>query len=148
MIMEIQEVGHVNIVVSNIERSISFYRDILGLELIFEKEVCSDSFSRGVGLKNVKAKIVMLKLKGENTLIELIQYYQPVGEKITTMQPNTLPYFHVAFKVKDLHEMYQKLKEQGVIFLSEPQKLGDDVIFCYFRDPDGVILEFIEFPNS
>lgn len=145
--MFIEEICHVNIVVSDMEKSVSFYRDLLGLEVIFEKDIGSKAFSTGVGLKDVSARVVMLKAKNENTLLELFQYFVPVGKELGVNMPNAIPIGHIAFRVKEIDSQYAELAGRGVEFISPPQEIADGVKFCYFRDPDGALLELIEFPN-
>jgi catechol 2,3-dioxygenase-like lactoylglutathione lyase family enzyme len=130
------------------ERSIQFYKELLGFEIILDKEIQSVNFCKGVGLKDVKARVVMFKLNNDNTLLELFQYYQPEAPNVGMNPPHTVPLSHIALQVTDIDSHYKDLKAKNVEFISEPQKLGDDVIFCYFRDPDGALLELIEFPKK
>jgi len=146
--LTINNISHVCVIVSNMNQSISFYRDILGLTLKVDRPVKSPGFCKGVGLKDVEARVAMFALEGENTLIELFEYSRPEGENIGAKPPNTVPTSHIAFNVTDIEAHYSKLKSKGVKFISEPQKLGDDVIFCYFRGPDGELFELIEFPGA
>ena len=146
--MSIKALAHISITVENIEKSKQFYTQLLGFESIMEKEVCSESFGIAVGLKDAKAKLVMLKLPDNNTLIELFEYINPKGKKIKSNSPNTISTGHIALEVSDIQTCYNKLKTAGVKFVSEPQKLGDSVWFCYFKDYDGTLLELIQFPQS
>lgn len=145
--MVLKEITHVNVVVSDMERSKKFYSEVLGLEVIVDKEICSENFCKGVDLKNVRARVVMLKLKDENTLVELFQYYEPESKKLGHFLPNAIPASHIAFRVVGIQSDYETLKGKGAEFISEPQELSDGVWFCYFRDPDGALLELIEFPE-
>ena len=145
--MKIKEIAHVCIVVSDIERSIQFYRDLLGLELLVSKEVNSPGFSNGVGINNARAKVAMFKLQGENTLIELFEYIDPRSDYVGKKPANTVPLGHIAFGVSDIDEIYKKLLSSGVEFVSSPQEVFDGVRFCYFRDPDGAFIELIDFPE-
>lgn len=146
--MKIKEVAHVCIVVSNIERSIKFYKDLLGLELLVSKDVNSPGFSNGVGINNAKAKVALFKLHGENTLIELFEYTDPKSNYVGKKPANTVPLGHIALGVSNIDEFYKKLQSCGVEFISSPQEVFDGVRFCYFRDPDGALIELIEFPEQ
>lgn len=145
--MVIKEIAHVNIVVSEMEVSKKFYSELLGLEVVLDKEIQSTNFCKGVGLKEVKARVVMLKLKDENTLLELFQYYNPESKPLGDFLPNAVPASHIAFRVEGIQDEYKRIKQNGAQFISEPQELADGVFFCYFRDPDGALLELIEFPQ-
>ena len=143
-----EEICHVCIVVSNMERSLKFYRDTLGFSVIWDNKVKNPNFSTGVGLKDIEARVVLMQLNKENTLLELFEYQSPKGRTLGALSPNDVPATHIAFKLKGIQKRYEELKNKGVEFISEPQKLSDDVYFCYFRDPDGALLEFIEFPEN
>ncbi|MEW5820254.1 MAG: VOC family protein [Cyanobacteriota bacterium] len=145
--MSISEIAHVNIVVSNMEQSIKFYRDLLNFKIILDKEISSPELSKGVGLENVHARVTIFKLSEGNALLELFEYKNPAGKNAGINPPNTIPLNHIAFKVKKIKPYYESLKRRGVEFVSEPQTIADGVSFCYFRDPDGALLELIEFPE-
>ncbi|MGD9580134.1 MAG: VOC family protein, partial [Vampirovibrionia bacterium] len=96
---------------------------------------------------NVRVRIVFLKTKHDNLTLELFQYINPVGKNAGVNPANTIPLGHIAFKVQNIFDVYEELKSQGVNFTSEPQNIPDGVTFCYMRDPDGVLIELIEFPE-
>lgn len=142
----IKSLAHVNIAVSDMNQSIDFYCNVFGLELIFDRTVGSEAFSKGTGLgDNVQGRIAMFKTENGATLLELIEYTNPVGNTIE-ISPNTVPAGHVAFQVENLKEIYNILVQKGISFISEPQTIPDGVSFCYLKDPDGALLELIEFP--
>lgn len=145
--MLINDLCHINYVVSDMDQSLKFYKDLLGMEVTMDTEIDSPSLSKGTGLKDVKVRIVFLKTKHENLMLELFQYLNPVGENIGVKPPNTMPMGHIAFKVKDIKAHYDQLTAKGIDFMSEPQTIADGVSFCYMRDPDGALIELIEFPE-
>lgn len=145
--MLINDLCHINYVVSNMDRSLEFYRDLLGMEVTMDKEIDSPSLSRGTNLKDVKVRIAFLKTNHDNLMLELFEYKNPLGNNIGASPTNTIPLGHIAFKVKDIKAHYDELTAKGVEFMSEPQTIADGVSFCYMRDPDGALIELIEFPE-
>ena len=68
-----------------------------------------------VNLQNVKAKYAQLVIPNSETCLELIQYYNPIGEKdLKTNKANQIGFRHMALEVKNIEEIYQKLKNRGV----------------------------------
>lgn len=141
----IKGVFHTSITVSNLERSISFYRDILGLELLYTRESSGEGLSKGVGVENAHLRIAMLKA-GEDFL-ELIEYATPKCEP-RGLRPCDIGTMHVAFQVKDIEEMGRRLKEHGYAFNTPPRHIAEGPmkgwIWAYFKDPDGAQLEIVE----
>lgn len=137
-------VRHTGIVVSNLEKSLHFYRDILGLKVqrdMLEEGEFIDNIS---GLKNVKVRTIKMSAD-DNNLIELL-YYE--SHKRKPRKNNELPNIgvsHPAFTVENIDYEYKRLKEKGVKFNCPPQISPDGkakVTFCY--DPDGVSIELVE----
>jgi glyoxylase I family protein len=150
----IKSVDHINIVVSNLEKSVRFYTEILGFRIIRDAHLKGEWIERIVGLKRVEAKVVYVVANGGEPRIELLQYVSPKGELIKdNSHPNTLGLRHVAFQVDDIHTLYKKLILNNVTVFGEPVKVPSDVIkhdagqktLLYFLDPDGVVLELAEY---
>lgn len=142
---------HAGLVVTDMEISLPFYRNVLGLsvtaEMIMEGKETDKLFAR----KNARAKVVYLN-GGEDKIcppVELIQFLD------ISSAPYTGDLFargiaELCFEVKNIEAEYERLKNLGVEFLSEPQEfdfakqgMGKSKA-VYFKDPDGIILELIE----
>lgn len=143
--MGIKELCHSCVVVSNMQRSIKFYRDLLGLEVVLEKDIESPNFSKAVNIDNAEAKVCMMKTPEGNAMLELFEYKNIESETIGAKPVSTISIGHVAFSVDNIEELYIELCSKGVTFLSEPQLILDGVKFCYLRDPDGALIELIQF---
>ena len=150
----IQAVDHINIVVSDMDRSVRFYRDLLGLEVTREAHLEGDWIESIVGLKDVHADVVYLEPEGGGMRIELLRYHSPQGQALpANAQPNTVGLRHIAFRVTDIQAVCERLQKAGVELIGSPVKVpgkvvkhdAGDKVLCYFRDPDGVLLELAEY---
>lgn len=140
-------VNHTSFTVSDLDRSISFYRNLLGLELI-SLTGRDPAFSEKVtGIPGANLKIAYLQAPGHR--LELIQYLSPSGEKLDC-RTNNIGSAHLAFDVDNLPALYADLKAKGVQFKSEPLEVpagpNKGTMAVYFTDPDGITLEFLQAP--
>jgi lactoylglutathione lyase len=141
----ITKTNHTSFTVSDLERSISFYRDLLGLELISLAGRDLAFAEKVTGIPGTNLKVAYLQAPGHR--LELIQYLSPPGKKLD-LQTNNVGCAHLAFNVDDLPAMYANLKAKGVHFKSAPLEVtagpnkGAQVV--YLTDPDGITLEFIQ----
>lgn len=137
----INALEHVAISVGNMDRSLAFYRDFLGMKVIMDLNITDDRIGRVIGIPDAKCRIVHLKLG--RTILEIFCYTNPVGaNKADTMRQYDHGLIHLGFKVANFHEQIKKLKAKGVAFLGEPVEFRPGVWIVYFRGPDGEICEF------
>jgi catechol 2,3-dioxygenase-like lactoylglutathione lyase family enzyme len=141
-------VFHTGITVSDLEHAISFYRDILGLELIIgPTEVFEgDDLSAALGVRGARVKLAIMKI-GDSSL-ELHQYLSPKSEVDRAMPPNTLGFMHVAFRVENIEQKVRELEAKGIRFLSQVNVVYEGPLagwkWIYLKDPDGITLELVE----
>jgi catechol 2,3-dioxygenase-like lactoylglutathione lyase family enzyme len=135
---------HVAISVSDMERALRFYRDLLGFEVDWERERYSgELLAKVVGLPGAEARVVMLK--GYGARIELFQYITPAGEESGPKRMCDFGITHFALTVKNIHEIYGRLAGAGVAFNCPPQNLRPGVWATYMKDPEGVTIELVEY---
>jgi catechol 2,3-dioxygenase-like lactoylglutathione lyase family enzyme len=146
--MTIQRVHHTGIIVADLERSIAFYHDVLGLDFANEPSPVFDdpALGRGVGVPGAALRQVTLKA-GDHQL-ELLEYRAPPSPIDAPMPQNALGSHHVAFHVDDIDARVRELEAKGVRFLSEVNVVDEGVLagwrWVYFTDPDGITLELVE----
>jgi catechol 2,3-dioxygenase-like lactoylglutathione lyase family enzyme len=150
------KIDHVNIVVSDMDRSVEFYKR-LGLSPSMDTFISGAWIANVVGIQdeNLRARVVFMEPDSGNTRLELIQYIVPVGQQVpANSQPNTQGLRHFALVVDDIMKTYQELLQAGITFFSEPQEVtgNKDVEarigrkkLVYFLDPDGAIVELAEY---
>ena len=150
----VNAVDHINIVVSDLKRSQEFYVDVLGFKLVRRAPLSGEWIERIVGLKDVSAEVIYLVAAGGEPRLELLHYISPAGASLPlNTKANTVGLRHIAFKVTDIDQAAQKLKDAGVKLFSKPVTVPSTVIdhddgqktLVYFSDPDGVILELAQY---
>jgi catechol 2,3-dioxygenase-like lactoylglutathione lyase family enzyme len=138
-------IHHTSITVSDMERSITFYRDMLGFELIWDSQALglkfegpmADAVTQCLGTSQ---RLAFMELNGRR--IEFVEY-TPTGAVPDEIRMSDTGAMHIAFRCTDVDALYKKLVDNGVRVHCEPQQVFDMRLF-YFRDPDGVGLEAME----
>jgi catechol 2,3-dioxygenase-like lactoylglutathione lyase family enzyme len=143
--MAVRKAHHHSFTVSDMVRSIHFYRDLLGLELIQDAVRANlEPYDRIVGYSNVDLRIVMLREKGGDYIVELIEYRNPPAQ-IRELQNYYIGSSHICFLVEDIDAEYRRLSAAGVRFNSPPVaierngKLVSRAVYMF--DPDGITVE-------
>ena len=136
---------HAAISTSDLDRCVSFYKDIVGCEEAwsFEWPTGTPAADEMTGLTDSAARAIMLKL-GE-TYLEVFAFSSPPPKQRTEIRPDCdHGITHICLLVENLHGEYERMKSAGMIFHSPPlvQETGYVV---YGRDPDGNVIELIEF---
>ena len=144
-------VYHVGLTVSDLDRSVIFYRDILGLEFQGEILMVGEETDKMFHKKNCKARVAYLNgsKNMEAPPVELIQF---VDNAVNNVQSDlfTTSISELCFYTDDIDSVYKNLIENNIECLSEPQYFdftaqgfGKSKAF-YFKDPDGIILEMMQ----
>jgi len=148
--MAIIGTNHTSYTVSDLSRTLAFYRDLLGFEVLRERPSITNTYFRKiVGFPDGVVRDALLRIPGSTHYLELFEYKQPRGVTMD-LKPNNPGSSHIAYYVDDLQEMYPRLKEAGVEFVSEPIYLDEGPNTggwaVYMKDPDGIILELFQPP--
>ena len=138
--------------VADLDRSLGFYRGVLGFEKLSDVEVWGDESEHLQGVYGLRMHVARLRL-GDET-IELTAYLAPRGRPIPLDTRSNDQWFqHIAIIVRDMDQAYQWLRRHRVEHASPaPQHLPDwnpnagGIRAFYFKDPDGHVLEILQFP--
>lgn len=149
--MKITGVHHSCVIVSDMERSLPFYRDVLGMRE--DVNVHFDADPVMMGLPGTKPRQHIVMLSAGNTNVELIQYLEPKGK--TTNESRTCDggTLHICFQVRDINAAYKDLTAKGVKFHRTPgviDETGQGLTgygYVYFRGPDNEVLELMQPPK-
>ncbi len=149
----IKGIFHVNINCSNFERSLEFYK-MLGFRVAVDiPEGGSADMNKALGIEGGVGRAAIMQLGDDprGTRLDLIEWKSPRDESKPYAKLNHLGIARVALFTKGLDDMYQELKSKGVKFISDPVPMrtgAGSARFVCFYDPDGTILELIEFPPA
>jgi len=136
-------IRHVGIVVSDMDVSLAFYRDLIGLR---DAPIAMETGSFLDGLLGMTdARVATAKLAGENgpAVLELLCFGSPAATPATPL--NAIGPTHIALTVTNLDRLYDRIVAAGYKFNAAPRISPDGgakVAFC--RDPDGTYLELVE----
>jgi len=143
---------HFSFTVSDLDRSVAWYTDVLGLELV-HRQIGDNDYTRTlIGMPNAVIDAAQFKLSGVSPgasthMLELVEYLAPPGE-VLPLATNNVGVGHLAFIVDDLAREYTRLCAAGVQFRNPPVPITAGANFggaaCYFADPDGITLELLE----
>lgn len=136
--MKPTHIEHIGIAVKNLEESIKFYEDILGLKCYSIEEV-----------KDQKVKTAFFQV-GE-TKIELLESTAPEGPIGKFIEKKGEGIHHLAFAVKDIEDKLAKAKNKGVRLVDEKPRKGAeglDIAFIHPKSTFGVLTEICEDKNK
>lgn len=152
----LERLDHVNLVVENLEEISRFYCRVLGMDVAKRATISGPWIEAITGLTDAVADVIYLDTKTPVGL-ELISYRQPLGERADRQsRANTPGIRHIAFRVKDIDAVVDRLRETGATLLSEVQQVpAEQVDFAglrkqivYFLDPEGNLVELCEFSEA
>ena len=149
--MNVEWMNHTGFVVSNMERSLAFYRDQLGLEIERDQILEGEFISELVGYPDAKLHIIYLGLGDMKHSVELIEYLNPRGNAAPLPERKDIGATHLGIIVDNVDEFYKELSSKEVRFVSPPA-IRPDAVYpmaqkgCYMQDPDGNWLELLEQP--
>ena len=138
---------HTGFVVKDIEASINFYTDVLGMRIAGRTERKGEFVEQVLAFPGAHIKGGFVDM-GHGHQLELIQYLSPAsGENL--LNRNDLGASHLAFLVEDLDKFYEDTSQKGIKYNNPPASMFDDNgklsrKAAYAQDPDGNWLEFVE----
>ena len=135
--------NHTGFVVNDLEKSVEFYTDVVGLTVVGTRDREGAPISQVVGYENTHLKAALLSV-ADGHILELIQYIQPVGSERPTEERNTLGASHLAFNVDDIEQTFQHLISRGAQKLNPPVEIVPGRTGCYLQDPDGNWIELLQ----
>lgn len=148
----VSAVDAVGMTVSDMDRAVAFYTAVLDFAPVSDVELAAESYARLAGVAGSRVRIVRLRL-GDET-IELVEYRTPRGRPLPSDSRSNDRWFqHVAIVVSDMDRAYARLRRHRVEPVSTaPQTLpawnpqAGGIRAFYFKDPDGHVLELLQFP--
>ncbi len=151
--MSLGAVSHLAFGVRDMDRSLEFYRDRLGMEVTSDRVHATEPSPMYADPQAATSRrVAQLRWTEDPDAAFLVLSSFPVasGEPLRLDQ---IGIHHVALWVKDLAGKAERLRSQGVRFVMEPAEVdargyggskGERVLTCLFEDPDGIILQLDE----
>ena len=147
----ITKAHHTGFTVASLERSLAFYRDLLGFEVVFQWNPRAPYIGELLGYPDVDLHAAILRLPSSDVFLELLEY-RGIPKRSVDMANGNIGNAHIAFNVDELEPLYERLKAGGVRTVSAPitptigpNKGGRAV---YAIDPDGFRVELIQTPRG
>jgi len=147
----IKGIQHFSFTVSNLDETLHFFVDLLGLPASAVMEPRGERLDKLYQLQEVSQRLAVVRTPN-NDVIHLIEYLSPRGEPINTKTCNP-GVAHIAFEVDDIQQMYDDLTAAGVEFNHPPywggQKIEDIKGWgvCFLKGPDGIPVELMQAPK-
>jgi catechol 2,3-dioxygenase-like lactoylglutathione lyase family enzyme len=151
---QVKRVDAIGITVSEMNRSVKFYSEVLGFKKVSDMEFVGREYEQLEGIFGLHIRVVRMQLGDE--FIELTDYLTSGGRRIPEdAKSNDLIFQHIAIVVSDMEKAYDRLREFNVEYVSTaPQTLpksiagAEGIKAFYFHDPDNHNLELIYFPSG
>ncbi|ELY57578.1 VOC family protein [Natronolimnohabitans innermongolicus] len=131
---------HVGITVNDLEETLPFYRDVLGLEVVDRFSVGGEAFSDAVGVDDATGTFAHLEADGIR--LELVEY-EPEARGSPAAGLNQPGASHVGLAVDDLEAFYAALPAD-VQTISEPRTTESGTSILFLRDPESNLIEVLE----
>ena len=135
----IKSIEAIVIMVNDLQKSVEFYTDVLGFSISNKIELAEMGLSAvfvekdgsKIGLMNHKGK--KIPKRSEFGKIKLGEISLPIND-------------HITFSVDDMEATTTELKGKGVVFNLEPISMEGGIKVAFFKDPEGVQIELVEYP--
>ncbi len=132
----LREIDHLGIAISNLEEGVKLYRDLLGFSLEGYEEV-----------EDQKVKVAILNAGGKAPNIELLEPTSQDSPIYKFIEKRGEGIHHIALGVKNIEEMLEHLKREGVRLIDETPRIGaggKKIAFLHPKSTKGVLIELCE----
>jgi catechol 2,3-dioxygenase-like lactoylglutathione lyase family enzyme len=141
--MNISGMVHVNINVSDFDRSVEFYKSLGFNLLVMVPERNTPEVAAAVGMPPYLVKGGLMMLPGSTTMIDLLEWKEPHDDAPPYPHLYHIGIARIALSTTDIDADVATLKARGVELISEPATAMGARFVC-FKDPDGTILEIVQ----
>ena len=151
--MVIRGIHHTSFTVRDLDRSLTFYRDLLGMAVVsYRREATAPYLAQVTGFPNAHLRIALLRPSPAcDELLELIEYVQPSGVPADVRTCN-VGSAHLCVITDDIQMLYRTLSAAGIVFRSEPVPLptgpNAGAYAAYCLDPDAITIELFQPPQT
>jgi glyoxylase I family protein len=139
-------IHHTALSTRDADRLVRFYRDLFGFEVEFDFpwDESNEAFEKSHAVGKTAGRVVMIA-KGASRL-EIFEYSKPAPRADIVGRANAdLGIAHFSIEARDIEQEYARLAAAGMKFQSELVTQTPTIKLAYGRDPDGNIIELIDF---
>lgn len=137
---------HVNVVVTDPERSVAFYRRLLGVAPVMDRVLDGDWFETLTGLPGARARCIILDAPEGGCRIELLAFLGDDGRPLPSGSvASTVGLRHFAVRVPDLDACLAALDAPPPVVEVPRAIVPVGKRMAYVTDPDGAIVELAEY---
>jgi glyoxylase I family protein len=136
--------SHICVGVTAMPAALDFYRDILGLEVVFDVDLDGEALDTVTVSDGARGRMVGLTIPGSGVVVELL-CFGPVSKRRGSAAAR-LGYTNMSFNVEDLDEAHEGCEAAGAA--PGPIADFDGVRMFFLHDPDGTPIEIVEFPGD
>jgi len=142
---------HLVVGVTDMDRALEFYRDLLGMDIVFDQLISGEPFDAALQATRKQSGRVVGGLVG-GQMIELLSLGTAApstqdADQLRRARKGVVGYQNVALSVTDLDATYRHIVEAGYTPDQEPFPIQGVRMF-FVKDPDGTAVEFIELPGD
>ena len=138
---------HSGFVVADLDRSVRFYVDGLGLTLIRTFRTDSATSAQVLAYERVDVKGALLEV-GPGAMLELLEYVEPRTAARQISERHVIGSSHLALLVDDVEAALSRLVEYGGARRNDPVETEPGKVLTYAQDPDGNWLELAQIDLS
>ena len=146
--MNVKGLAHIALHITNMEETLRFYTECLGLQKIFELKNDNDE-DWLVYLKVCDYQFIELFYGGKQ---KRVISWPAEGQELTPEQDEIIGHeicTHFCLQVEDIFEMAQRIRDFGYkIVVLEPAKGKDNNYECFTQDPDGNLIELMQYTED
>lgn len=141
-------VAHTGITVSDMDRSIAFFRDILGGTATNPILYTDAMFERITGVEQANIKIAYVDLPGHR--LELLEYVMPANRKASDLMPCDSGHLHLSLLVENIEDLVREMAAAGFEQAGPIQQVDAEGGFkaIYTYGFDRIVIELMDFSKS
>jgi catechol 2,3-dioxygenase-like lactoylglutathione lyase family enzyme len=145
--MPVDRFSHLGLCVADLERSLRFYRDVLGFRERARLDVAGEPASRLLDLADVALHALYLERDGLR--LELLHFASPGHAELVAPRPmNGLGLTHLSLRVSDVDALLPQVEAAGGRVLASSRIDAGPVVALFVLDPDGTRLELVQAPGD
>lgn len=123
----ISNIHHVAVRVNDMEKYLSFYRGLSGMDVVVDSELFGEAAETFSDTPGVHVRAIILAQNNNRTgMVELLKFYSPSPVKPfppDTRLPDIGGTLFLSFQVDNVDQYYREFKQKGIVFFSSPQTL-------------------------